>query len=302
MKKIFITGGSSLLSVNLVTILKKKFNFFLNLHKKNININGTSNTKINLLNFKQLKKKISKINPHIIIHTAAISNIELCEKNKKKAKLINYQITKNITRICCDKNIKLIFISTDHLFSGNKKFYNETSYCNPLNYYSKTKLLSETYIKKKIKDYLILRTNFFGIGPRYRISFSDWIINSLKKNKKLFMFKDVFFTPILINDFVSVLTLLIKKKINGVINISCGERLSKYDFALKLAKVFKYNLSLVEPVSIKNSKLVHRPLDMSLDNSKMENYTGKKTKSIEASLKYLKQLINSKYYKKIKKI
>ena len=63
-----------------------------------------------------------------------------------------------------------------------------------MNYYAKSKLMSENLIKKNLKNYLILRTNFYGIGPKYRNSFSDWIINSLKNDKNIFMFKDVFYS------------------------------------------------------------------------------------------------------------
>ena len=83
------------------------------------------------------------------------------------------------------------------------------------------------------------------------------------------MFKDVFFTPILINDFSEILQCLIKNNINGTFNVSGQERISKYKFAIKLAKIFNYEPNLIEEASIKQTRLVRRPLDMSLDNKKI---------------------------------
>ena len=148
MQKIFFTGGSGLLSVNLATLLNKDFNIILNLHKKKIKIKNTKNIKIDLLNNSVLRNFCLRTKPDIIVHTAAISNIEYCETYKKKCRLVNFEITKNISKVCKLFNIKLIFISTDHLFSGVKKFYKESNKCNPLNYYAKSKLMSENLIKK----------------------------------------------------------------------------------------------------------------------------------------------------------
>ena len=300
--KVYITGGSGLLSVNLATLLNKKFEIFLNLHKKNIKISNTKNVKIDLMNYSKIKYFFLKYKPDVIIHTAAISNIEYCEMYKKKCKSVNIETTKNISKVCKLLNIKLIFISTDHLFSGVKKFYKESSKCKPLNYYAKSKLISENFIKKYLKNYLILRTNFYGIGPKYRSSFSDWIIENLKKKQKILMFKDVFFTPILINDFSEILQCLIKNNINGTFNVSGQERISKYKFAIKLAKIFNYETNLIEEASIKQTRLVRRPLDMSLDNKKIKNVMSKKFKTINQSLRYLKKITNSNYYRKIKSI
>ena len=81
-----------------------------------------------------------------------------------------------------------------------------------------------------------LRTNFFGFGPNYRKSFSDWIIDSLKNNQKIHVFKDVYFTLVSIDFLIKSLVKIIDKNISGIINISSDKKISKYDFALKLAK------------------------------------------------------------------
>ena len=114
------------------------------------------------------------------------------------------------------------------------------------------------------------------------------------------MFKDVFFTPILINDFSDILQNLINKNINGIFNVSGKERISKYKFAVKLAKIFKFRSNLIKEISIKEVKLTRRPLDMSLDITKLKKTIVIKPKSINQSLRYLKKIINSNYYKKLK--
>ena len=208
--KIFITGATGMLASHLYNESQKKFNPIL-IHYKKENIKK----KIIILNYQnisEIKKSIFKFNPKYIIHTAGITSVEECEKNKKKTIQINYQITKNLTNICKQYKISLIYISSDHLFDGkNNKGYTENSKTNPLNLYAKTKILSENYIKKKLKKYLIIRTNFFGRGNKFKKSFSDRIKSSLKKNKKIKLFEDVYFNPISMNELSKVILKLMIK-------------------------------------------------------------------------------------------
>ena len=106
-----------------------------------------------------------------MINCAGLSNVDLCEKKKKLAQNIHVDFVKKITKICLKNKIYLIHISTDHLFKGTKKYYSELSLPQPVNNYGKTKEKSEQIIKSKLKNYLIIRGNFYGWGPKYRKSF-----------------------------------------------------------------------------------------------------------------------------------
>ena len=96
--------------------------------------------------------------------------------------------------------------------NNNKKKFSETDLTKPLNYYAYTKIKSENKILKNSKNSLILRTNFFGNGFHYRQSFSDQIIEKLNNGEKLFLFKDVFFNPVLISELAKIMKILIQKK------------------------------------------------------------------------------------------
>lgn len=271
-KKYLITGGSGLLATNWALLNKNIDNISLITHKKKINIKNVKIIQISKLNKKSIYKLIKKSNIDYLVHTAAISNVDLCEKNKKKTYFVNTSMTKTIVDVCKKLKIKLIFISTDHLFKGNKSFSSELCKYSPLNIYASSKARAEKIIKSNLTNYLIIRTNFFGWGTSYRKSFSDWIYYSLKNNKKINLFDDVFFSPIYINDLIKAIKLLLKKKLTGTFNIVGNERLSKYRFGLLLAKVFNLNSNLIKKSSIKNTTMVRRPADMSLSNKKVKTF------------------------------
>jgi len=274
MDKIFITGATGYLGQNLSSIFKRKFYIYRGFNKQKII--KSNEIKCNLRNLDKIKNFLKLNNIKFLIHCAGITDIELCEKNKKKCKAVNYFLTKKLVDICRYLKIKFIYISSDHLFDGKRPFKNEKEKTKPLNEYAKSKILSEEYIKKKLKNYLIIRTNFFGTSKSdIKKNFAQRIINDLKKNKRIYIFDDVYFSPISIIKLSRIICKLIWSKAKGTYNVSSDERISKHLYALKIANKFNLDQKLIIKSSIKdksNSKLVLRPLDMSLNNKKVKDY------------------------------
>jgi len=289
-KKVVITGGSGLLAVNWALSVRHKFEVILLLHQKNISITDVKTDIVSLSSEGECASMLMRHQPDVLIHTAGLANVELCEFNNELADQVNIDITRNLSKACFNHGVKLVHISTDHLFSGEQEFVTEDSRCNPLNNYAKTKLIGEQQVLKELKDALIIRTNFFGWGPKYRQSFSDNILNQLKNSKSIDLFSDVYFTPILIDELVKAVHQLIDAKSSGLFNISGNDRLSKYEFGLKLAKLFHLDEGLINMVSIDdNSNLVNRPKDMSLSNAKFCKKLNYKIPSLDEQLKKFKK-------------
>jgi len=290
MSNILITGGSGLLAVNWAIQLRKEHKVTLGLHNRKIQILGVEAIFLNLEIIDEIRKVLVKSSIDIVIHTAALSNIELCESNPLLAKHVNVQLTSNIAFAAYLHGAKLVHISTDHLFDGLLSMRSENDKTNPLNNYAKTKLQSEEIVTMVCPEALIIRTNFYGWGTSYRRSFSDEIICSLKNRKEIHLFDDVYYTPILINLLVDLVHNLLKKAASGIFNIVGDERLSKYEFGIKLAEEFCLNTKLICSTQlIKREDLVRRPLDMSLDNNKVKNLLGIAIGEVGTHLKLLRK-------------
>ena len=258
--------------------------------------------KVNLFNYKIFEKYLKQINPDHIIHTAALTNVDSCEKQKIKAKKINYQLTKNIANLCKKYSIKLIYISTDHLFSGKKIFCKESDKTDPVNQYALTKRNGEKEILKSKKN-LILRTNFFGKSLNNKESFSDFVIKNLKKKFFITLFDDVYITPLEINNFIQIAEVLIEKNKSGIYNISSNERISKYNLGLKIAKLLDLDEKYILRGSIENANLFSkRPKDMSLSNKKLRKLIDKNKLGINFQLNLIMKTYSKKKQKKVKQI
>ena len=296
-KKILILGSSGLLGRNLCIYLKKNFEIFAHFNKRSIYFDGGKKFDFNFFNKKKLTNFLIKYQPNIIINCTGITNVEECEKDKFKAYKINVGINDLFSSLSLKYNFKFISISSDHLHgNNNRKKFSESDLTKAVNYYAYTKIKSENIILKNSKNSLILRTNFFGNGFHYRQSFSDQIVEKLNNGEKLFLFKDVFFNPVLISQLAKIIKILIQKNISGILNISSDEKISKYKFGLMIAKTLNFNSKLIKPITLSSKKkLRKRPKNMALNNSNLKKILKIKKISIADQIKQLR------YEKKISK-
>ena len=273
--RVLITGGSGLLGINWALSIKDRYEVISSYCSHKFTLPGIETVFFDADNISQYKKLISDISPDIIIHSAGLTSVEVCEEKKDLANKLNVVFSRDIAEICENKNIKLIHISTDHLYDGKLSYYEELTETSPLNIYGKTKLEAEKTVLVNNPEALIVRTNFYGWGTPYKHSFSDWIINNLRNNNAIKLFDDVFYTPIIIEVLANISMSLIESNKKGIVNIVGDERLSKYQFAEKITEVFNLDPGLLIRSSIEeNTGLVKRPKDMSLSNKYLKNITG----------------------------
>jgi dTDP-4-dehydrorhamnose reductase len=294
MKKILITGGSGLLALNWALTARDTCHVILGLHRRNVSLLNVSSQLLNLDDAEDLERQILKIGPDIVIHAAGLTSVEQCENDPGLAHHVNVVISDNVALVCAKLGIKFVLISTDHLFSGNDLLVNEDHPHAPINVYGMTKAEAELRVLERDSQSLVIRTNFYGWGTSYRQSFSDFILYSLRGNKDLSLFGDVFYTPILIQDLKSAVQSLLDLNAAGVYNVVGDERISKYDFGLKIAAQFNLDNKKIIFSSIEDQDfLVKRPKEMSLDNSKVCNVLGRKLGGVcEQILRLHQQEIN----------
>lgn len=287
-KNILITGGSGLLAINWAVSQRNNYSITLSLHRRKIVLSGVNCFQLSLESVDSILEFLNVNQPDLLIHTAGLTNIEMCEAEPDLARYINVELSKNITDACASLGIKLVHISTDHLFSGEVALVSENNQLRPQNIYATTKAEAEKYVFDNCPDALIIRTNFFGWGLKYRESFSDMIINSLSNNKSIMLFQDVFYTPILIETLSGIVHELDESGTKGIYHVVCNERLSKLEFGYKIAERFGLNSKLIISGSIKqNSGLVKRPMDMSLSNVKLCDFLDREIGSVESQLNIL---------------
>ena len=291
--RILITGGSGLLGINWAQTVKDRFLINLVLHKRKVFVDGVKTLQLDLDSPDRLLQSFEKFYPDIIIHTAGLTNIETCERDQDLARHVNIDLAVNVAKVCRSAGIKLVHISTDHLFSGYDSFVDEAYPVCPVNFYGKSKAEAEARVLDINPQSLVVRTNFYGWGTNYRRSFSDLIIDTLRSKNdrgKLTLFNDVFYTPILAESVVTAVHELIDQKAYGIYHIVGDDKISKYEFGLLLADEFDLDQSRIDIGSLAdNPSLIRRPLDMSLSNLKAKKLLGRELGGVRQHISRLHQ-------------
>ena len=280
MPKIILVGGSGMLGASLHEYLGKKgYELFQINRDKN-----KSDSNVNFLDKDNLNKTIRNINPEVIINLIAKTDVDDCENNINNAFISNVKPVISLVNVIKDyKNVFFIHISTDQVYSG-KGPHCETK-INPLNIYSFTKRISEIEALKIPS--VILRTNFVGKSKnKIRKSFSDWIVESLKKNENINVFDDLKFSPLHLDSLCKVIEKVIIDKKIGLYNVGSIDGISKADFAVELAKKLKLDLNYINRCSVKTHNFIaKRPKDMRMIVNKFELSYNYKLPSIKDELK-----------------
>ena len=268
MKRLLVTGASGFLGWNICNANQKGWEISGTVNSHPIVIAGANTVRIDLTDFKELKRVFKEIRPHAVIHAAAASNPDFCQENPAESQRINVDTSVNIAGLCADRKIPLAFTSTDLVFDGLNAPYREEDPVSPVNVYGEQKVLAEEKIFKTYPPAAVCRMPLmFGNPGPAASSFFQSMINALKQGRELRLFADEFRTPVSGKTAVQGLFLALNK-INGLIHLGGAERISRYNFGLLLME----SLGISEAALIKCQQkdiitAAHRPPDVSLDSS-----------------------------------
>lgn len=281
-KRVLITGGSGLLALNWAMSMRDVSDVTLVTHHHSVQLHGVNTCSFSLNSPLDVCSQFRLLKPDLVVHTAGLTSVDECERSPELAHYANAEIARNVALATVACSASLIHVSTDHLFSNQGSLYTEVSATAPMNQYARTKALAETWVQEAAPAALVIRTNFFGWGHQNRQSFSDWIIQGLRAGIPLTLFDDVFFTPILADALVLHAHALLDAGASGVFHVVGDERLSKYEFAFKLATRFNLSAELISRQKLRDVQLLApRPHDMSLDNSKARALLGASLGSVD---------------------
>jgi len=240
-------------------------------------------------NSDQVRFALDKVRPDTIVNLAAETNIDECEKRPQNAYLANVKIVENLVRwIESNGNVShLVQLSTDQIYNSHGPHKEDDIAL--INYYGFSKYAGEL-VAKKVNG-TILRTNFFGqIRRPGKMSFSDWLIDSLVNEKAITVFDDVYFSPLSLKTLVELLEMVILKRQQGTFNLGSREGMSKADFAFKLAEVLDLPTGKMSRGSVEGSKLVaNRAKDMRMDSSNFEKFFKVELPKLTQELQSLKE-------------
>ena len=250
---------------------------------------------IDLTRRQEVRKVVDEFEPDVIVHTAAVTDVDLCEKERGLAWQVNVGAVENLSYAAKLTGAKIIHLSTDYVFDGKSGPYNELDRPNPISYYGRTKLASENLLLTSGVQNAIIRTMvLYGLGLNVKSNFALWLYNNLKDGKPLRVVDDQFGNPTLADDLAYAILKIIELERTGVYHIAGSDMISRYDFALALARVFNFNKKLITP--IKSSAFIQpapRPLKSGLIILKAQTELDVKMSGVEHGLTVFKNQLEA---------
>lgn len=288
--RVYITGIAGLLGNNIVKKLINRCEI-TGVDILDIKIPNISYEKFSLYETERLYEHIKHIKPDVVIHTAAAVNVDECEENPGWAYKLNQEVTGNIAEICNSLGVKMLYISSDAVFDGEKEdLYKETDRVNPINIYAKTKLGGEKFVLQYDQN-LVFRTNIYGINIQNKKSFGEWIISSLEEDKTLNMFEDIDFSPILVSDLAEIIYRALEKNLSGLYHVCGTGTISKYEFGMYVKEIFGFKTGNINKTNSDTMNFkAKRSKHMGMSNEKISRDLNIDIRSPKESIQEFKRL------------
>jgi len=298
---ILVTGASGLLGANFITTAQQRQQSLVAVfHQHDFHLPGIECVSADLTDLNTIEL-VQSFQPAWIVHCAALTNVDWCQLHPEETWRVNVEMSRNLAIAARRAGAKMIYVSTDSVFDGRVGNYDEADLPKPLNVYAESKLAGEKAVLEELQRSLIVRTNIYGWNMQGKASLAEWVLQRLEAGQPVPGFRDVVFTPILVNELSEIILDMMERQLTGVHHVAGSQPCSKYEFALHLASAFGLDSQLVRSESVDDSTLLApRPKKTSLQTTKVSGVLGRKMPDVQSGLKRFKLLRDSGFATQLK--
>lgn len=287
--KVLITGSAGFLGKHLYKKLKARYEV------AGIDRNESEwvDREVDLTDKKAVKNAVEEIKPDIIIHAAALSNVEYCETRREEARTINVDGTDSLVDSIRGTSVKFIFISSDYVYDGVRGNFTEESQPNPISWYGQNKLDAERIVQTLPRHIILRPAVIFGWDPGGKNFFMQLYEN--QRNKTIMRVPtDQISNPTYIELLEEIICQSIGKDISGIFIATGPESMGRYDLAIAVADAFNFDKKRIVPVKTEEfGQIARRPLNCGVNSKKLQGILGIKFPPLAQSLRHLKSIVES---------
>lgn len=298
LKKLLVIGVTGLVGSRTALLAEKAgYEVYGTYNARALSLPGAS--KLDITDRGATLELVGKRRPDVIVDTAALHNVDYCETHREETDRVNVEGTRILGEVASSVGARLIFLSTDFVFDGEHAPYSETDMPHPLHYYAKTKVDAENVVSE-LSNYAISRPSvIYGWNPveatgvpsssGKTVNFAMYCIDKFKKGESVKVVNDQYSSPTLADNLAEALLKLAKYDGNGIFHTAGRSCLTRYEFALKIAKTFGFSEGLVQPVATKDLKqLALRPRNSCLSVENTEKELGMRFLTADEGLQVMK--------------
>jgi dTDP-4-dehydrorhamnose reductase len=301
--RVLVTGASGLLGLNLALEAARRHTVFGVVHRHPLQTEAFAVIEADLLEPGAIQRTLEQARPDWVIHCAALANVDACEGDPDLARRLNAELPGKLAAAATRGGARLLHVSTDAVFDGQRGGYTEGDPPNPLSVYARTKLAGERAAAEAYPEAIIARVNLFGWSPSGRRGLAEWFLNNLWAGREMLGFTDVFFCPLLATDLADLMLSMLAAKLKGLYHVVSATCLSKYDFGVALARQFGLNAKLIAPASVTDAGLkAARSPRLTLRAEKLARALGQPPPDVMSGLERLHRQYLGGYRKRLQSI
>ena len=292
--RVLVIGGGGQLGTKIIQKAKERFEVYATYLTRKPPIDDSKIFLIDKTNRERVITLFRQLKPGAAIDTGALHNVDYCETHHGEAWSVNVEGTRNVAEACKNHDVKIVFVSTDYVFDGARGVYAEDDDANPVNYYGLTKLEGEKAVAETCSNYVIARPSvIYSCAPSAQLesssgkplNFATWLTQKLQNKEPVRIVTDQYGSPTLADNLAEVLLKLAISDKVGTYHTAGRTRLSRYEFAAKIAKKLNFEERLVTPTTTDQLKQVaKRPMDSSLSVEKIEKDLALRMLTIDEAL------------------
>jgi len=285
-----VTGASGLLGANFVLAASKRFQVTACHGRHRVTFPDAKNVACDLRRPADVSALLTEIQPEIVAHLAAATDVERCQAEPEEAEDINVRVTERLAEWAARQGARFLLMSTDAVFDGRRGGYSESDEPGPVNVYAATKLDAERRVRAMGSNHLIVRANLYGWNAQPKQSLAEWVLARLESGEQVPGFTDVFFAPLLVNSLAELILTTLEKGAQGTYHAASRDSLSKFEFARSIADCFGLPRHLVVPATAGERLKTPRPKNSTLVAGRLSARIGVAMPSVGEDLQQFKRL------------
>ena len=288
--RVVVTGASSSPGFKAVVEFAARGFEVVGTYNRNVppGVDGAEFVRLDLADLGALSEFVRRVRPDVVVHMVAVGDVDLCEVERGVAWRVNVEATRALVAAARRVGARFVYLSTDYVFDGERGLYGEDDVPSPVNFYGLTKLVAEEAVRSLGEGFLIVRTSsIYGFGPG-RPNFGRVLVERLSRGEEVYALVDQYLSPTLNTLLARAIVELVDKGLWGGVFHVAGPRLSRFEFAVKLARRFGFDAGRIRPAYMRDMRWVaRRPRDSSLDVSRARSVLSTRFYDLDYSLDLL---------------
>ena len=292
MNRLLIIGASGFIGQHLLQRLQSfpEHQVSGTYHTTMPQIQGCSWHQVDVTDPEQLGEVFQLTRPEVVAHLAAMADVNQCQRMPQQSIEINVRGTEYITRLCALHRAKLVFLSTEYVFSGDQGYYREDDSPQPTTHYGQTKWEAEQAVAREAERWSILRTSLVYGWPMAanRSNLVTRLLESLRSRRPFYGYTDMYRSPVYVEDVVGGIIKLVQGDYPGVHHVAGPEWVNIGEFARAVAEVFDLNQDALMLVPAPSEEMDNpRPRRLGLDSTRTVRLLGIQPVDMVSGLKQM---------------